>query len=67
MELCGRFHGLRRKGVEEHMKSYKDDSKNDMEKSGEASHLAMEGSGWEDGKTHLEHMQQNQSLGKFEC
>lgn len=35
--------------------------------SGEASHLAMEGSGWEVGQIHGEHMNQNQSLGKFEC
>lgn len=59
--------GWRRKGMEEHVSSYKGESKNDGEDSGEASHLQMEGSGWEAGQIHLEHMSQNQSLGKFEC
>lgn len=52
--------------MEEHVSSYKGESKNDTEDSGEASHLAMGGSGWEGRQVPLEHVGQNQSLGKFE-
>lgn len=55
------------KHVEKHVSSYKGENKNGIEISGEASHFAMEGSGWEVGQIHLQHMNQNQSLGKFEC
>ena len=40
---------------------YKDESKNSPEDSGETSHPAVEGSGWEAGQIHLEDRGRDQS------
>lgn len=44
---------------------YEDESKNGLEDSGEASHLAVEGSGWEVGQIHLKDRGQDQSPSIF--